>query len=172
MSNQPSPLATQDLTIQLEVVPEEEHQDIADTDEIGRSLFEQLRNSGYTVTSAHTGKRGGVPFLDILIQIPQFCHDNKELLLTMFESATLVLQCLFIARDKRAERERTKRAPLRFTLLVDGKPLTIEADDIKDGAKLVAQFQSLYPDEAKKVTMQSKMKIQAHTSKKKRRRSH
>jgi hypothetical protein len=172
MSNQRSPLTTQGLTIQLEVVAEDEQQDIADTDEIGRSFFEHLRENGYTVTPAHTGRKGGEPFLDILLQIPQFLHDNKDLLVAMFESVTLVLQCLFIARDKRAEREKAKRAPLRFTLLVDGKPLTIEAADVKDAAKLVAQFQKLYPDEAKKVTMQSKMKIKAHASKKKRRGSH
>ncbi len=169
MGNQQSPLATQDLTIQLEVVSEDEQQDFADIDEIGRSLFEQLRSSGYTVTPASTGRKGGGPLLDILLQIPQFLQDNKELLLAMFESVALVLQCLFIARDRRTEIERAKRAPLRFTLLVDGKPLTIEAADFKEAAKLIVQFQKLYPDEAKKVTAQSKIEIKAHASKKRRR---
>lgn len=173
MSNQHEPSTIQNKIIQLEVVSEEKHQgDIVDIDEVGRSLFDHLRNSGYTATAAHTGKKGGEPLFDVLLQGSQFLHDNKDVLLALFESVTLILQCLFIARDRRAEIEKTRRAPLIFTLQVDGRPLTIETADVKDAVKLIEQFQKLYPDEAKKLATQHTIKIEARVPKKRRRGSH
>ena len=162
MNNQQGSFPVQNATIQLEVVPEDEQQvDIADIDEVGRDLFEQLRSKGYVVTPTVTGRKGGGPIFDILLQMPQFLHDNKDWLLA---SIPPVLECLLILRDKRAEREKAKRTPLKITLEVDGKPLTIETSDLNDAVKLVAQLQMTHS--------QSAMKIKVHVPKKKRHHSH
>ena len=124
------------------------------------------------MTPLSMGRKGGEPLLNILLQLPQFLHENKDILLAMFESIALVLQGLFIARDRRAEIERAKRTPLKFILRVNGKPLTIEAADAKDAVGLLEQFQKTYSDEAKKITTQSKMELEVHVPKKKRRGSH
>src|SRR6266480_5636681 len=118
MSDQQSP-QSQIMTIQLEVVPEDEEQeDIADTDEVRQSLVDGLRSSGYTVNPAYTGEKGS-PVYDILIQIPQFIHDNKEVLLTMFDSIAVAFQCFLRVSEKRPEREKAQRAPLEFNLEVN-----------------------------------------------------
>lgn len=160
-----------DMIIQLEVHSEhaQEETDIADIDEVGRSLFEQLQIDGYTVSPAATGRKGGEPLFDILLQVPQFLHANKDLLLEMFDSISLVLQCVLVARERRADKEKVRREPLKITLLVDGKPLTIETTEASEAAKLVEQLQRSHPEEAKKVTAKSNIKIHVSVPKKKRR---
>ena len=133
--------------VQLEVVPEDEQQvDIADIDQVGRSLFDQLTNGGYTVKPVTTGKKGGEPLFEILLQIPQFLHENKDWLLA---SIPPVLESLLIVRDRLAEREKTRRTPLKITLEVNGKPVIIETADLKNITKLVKQLQTDSPQEAK-----------------------
>ena len=159
MSNpQSSPLA-QNVLVQLEVISEEDERetDIADINEVGRTLFEQLTLSGYLVKPTLTGRKGGQPLFDILLQITQFLHENKDWLLA---SIPPLLECLLIARDKRAEREKTKRSPLKITLIVNDKPMLVETADPKEAIKLVEQFQGTHPD---------KVKIQVRVPKKHRR---
>jgi len=152
--------STQDALVQLEVVSEEDEQqtDIADVNEVGRSLFEQLATSGYTVKPSPTGRKGGGPLFDILLQIPPFLHDNKDWLLA---SIPPLLQCLLIARDNRANQEKEKRSPLKITLEINAKPMIIETTDLKDAIKLAEQLQENHPN---------KVKIQVSVPKKKRRR--
>ncbi len=162
------------MTIQLEVVPEDEQAaDIADIDEVGRSLVDQLRSSKYTVTPVYTGKKGGEPVFDILMQVPQFLHNNKDLLLEIFDSISLVLQCVLIARDRRTEREKAQRDPLKITFEADGKPVTIETSDADSGAKLLEKLRTAHPEAVKKITPQSSAKIKASVPpKRKRQRPH
>lgn len=156
--------------IQLEVIPEDEGEtDIADIDEVSRSLFEQLTNSGFTVTPTLTGRKGGGPIFDILVQIPQFLQDNKDWLLAMLNALPPVLQCLLIARDMRSEKEKTKRTPLKITLQVDDKVLTIEASDVNDAEKLLKQLQPIHHEGTKMINSQSHVKIGVSVPKKKRR---
>jgi hypothetical protein len=162
----------QGSTIRFEVLPEEgQTVDIADVDEVGQELVDELRLNHYSVDPAYTGKKGG-PAYDILIQIPQFIHENREILLAMFDSISLTLQCLLLARDRRAEREKERRAPLVFTLDVNGKPITITAQNAESGAKLLESFQQAQPEEAKKVTVASNVKLKARVPRKRHRHSH
>jgi hypothetical protein len=173
MSNQHISDTSQSMLIQLEVMPEDEQEsDIADVGEVGRSLFEQLTNSGFTVAPTTTGRKGGGPLFDILVQIPQLLYDNKDWLLAMLNALPPVLQTLLIARDMRADKERTKRAPLKITLQVDDKVMTIEASDVKDAEKLLKQLQSIHPEGTKIINAQSQVKIGVSVPKKKRRGSH
>jgi hypothetical protein len=162
----------QNNTIRFEVLPEEgQAVDIADIDDVGQDLVNELRKKHYSVDPAYTGKKGG-PVYDILIQIPQFIHDNREILLAMFDTISLTLQCLLLARDRRAEREKERRAPLEFTLEVNGKPITITAHNAESGVKLLESFQQAHPEEAKKVTVSSDVKVKARVPRKRHRHSH
>ncbi len=90
----------------------------------------------------------------------------------MLNALPPVLQALLIARDMRADKERTKRAPLKITLQVDDKVMTIEASDVKDAEKLLKQLQSTHPEGTKIINAQSQVKIGVSVPKKKRRGSH
>jgi hypothetical protein len=164
--------STQNIPLRFEVLPEEgQPVDIADIDEVGQELVDELRKNHYSVDPAYTGKKGG-PVYDILFQIPQFIHDNKETLLAMFDSITLTLQCLLVVRDRRVEREKEHRAPLQFTLEIDGKPITITAHNAESGVKLLESFQQAYPEGTNKSAPISGMKVKAKVPKKRRRHSH
>jgi hypothetical protein len=172
MSNQQDSQIPQNIIVQLEVVPEDEREpDIADIDEVGRSLFEQLTNSGFTVTPTPTGRKGGEPLFDILVQVPQFLQDNKDWLLAILNTLPPVLQCLLIARDSRAEKEKAKRTPLKITLQVDNTVLTIETSDEKDAETLLKHF-PIHLEETKKITSPGNVKIGVHVPKKRRRGTH
>src|SRR5260221_3412810 len=97
------------LAVRFEIIPEELQQlDIADLDEVGQELVDELRKNQFSVNPAYTGKKGG-PVYDILLQIPQFIHDNREVLLAIFDSIALTLHCLLLVRDRRVEREKERR---------------------------------------------------------------
>lgn len=172
MSNQQSSQTPQNMTVQLEVVPEDTQQaDIADVDEVGRSLVDELRSNRFTVTPTYTGKRGG-PVFDILVQVPQFIHDNKDLLLGILDSVTIALQCLLLSSERRAEKEREQRSPVNFILEVNGKSVIIERPDVESETKLREKLQSAHPEEIKKLSPQSSVKIRATVPKKQRRPRH
>ena len=171
MTQQKNP-STQNSTVIFEVLPEEEQPvDVADIDAVGQELVDELRKNHYSVDPAYTGKKGG-PVYDILFQISQFIHDNKETLLAMFDSIALILQCLLIVRDRKIEREKERRAPLQFTLEIDGKPITITAHNAESGVKLLESFQQAHPEEAKTLTLASNVKVKAKVPKKRHRRPH
>jgi hypothetical protein len=124
------------MLVQLEVVSDDEQPaDIADVDEVGRGLFDQLRQSGYTIKPTSTGRKGGELLFDIL--------------LTILGSIPPVLECLLIARDRLAEREGGKRSPLKITLEVNDKPVVIEASDPEDVATLIKRLQITQHDAVK-----------------------
>ena len=150
--------SNQSMVIQLEVASDDEQPaDIADIDEVGRSLFDQLTQSGYTVKPASTSMKGGGPLYDILLTMPQFLQDNKDWLLA---SMPLVLECLLIVRKRHAEREKAMRPPLKITLEVNGKPVIIEGNDPQEMVKLLKQLQ---------VTQNNKVRIKVRVPRKKRR---
>lgn len=172
-------LPPQRKVIRLEVSAEEEQTaDIADIDEVRRSLVLELRNNGYSVTpspsSTGVREKGVGPAFDVLIQIPKFLHDNKDLLLEIFDSIILTLQCILITREKRSKEEKEKREPLKITLKIDGKPVTIESSDAKNAATLLEHFVKTHPSEAKKITSESNLEIDVKvpTRKRHRPRSH
>src|SRR2546421_5375913 len=100
MSDQQSSHEPQSMKIQLEVVPENAQEaDIADIDEVGQSLVDELRNNGYTVNPTYTGKKGA-PLFEILVPIAQFLHDNKDWLLAILSTVSPVLQFIQKERDR------------------------------------------------------------------------
>ena len=150
--------SNQSAVIQLEVASDDEQKaDIADVDEVGRCLFDELTQNGYAVKPASTGRKGGGPLYDIVLSIPPFLYDNKDWLLG---SLPLVLECLLIASKRHEEREKAKRPPLKITLEVNGKPVITEVSDPKDAVKLLEQLQRAQHD---------KVKVKVRVPKKKRR---
>jgi hypothetical protein len=172
MNTSPSFSSNQSRAIQLEVASDDEQQaDLADIDEIGQELVNELRKNQYTVSPTYTGKKG-VPVFDVVLQIPLFIHANKELLTALFESLSLTLQCLLIVRNQRVEKEKERRVPLEFTLELDGNPITITAHNTKSAVELLKSFQETHPEATKKLTPASSVKVKAKVSKKRRRHSH
>lgn len=157
MSTSQSSSLDQSIVIQLEVIPDNEQPPaIADIDEVRRSLVDQLTQSGHTVSPASTGVKSGGGLYEILPATVQILHDNKDWLLA---SIPPVFECLLIARDKRAEREKTTRSPIKITLEIKGKPVVMEVKNVEDATKLIKQLQ---------ITQNDQPKIKVHVSKKKR----
>src|SRR5205823_9936657 len=100
-----------------------------------------------------------------------FLHDNKDWLLAILSTVSPVLQFVQKERDRRAEKEKAKRDPLTLTLEVDGKVVTLTSN-AEDAAKLLEHFQSVHPQEAKRASPQSNVKIKVHVPKKKSRHTH
>ncbi len=175
MSNQQVSDASQEesMIIRLEVVPEdEENVNIADIDEVGRSIFEQLTTQGFTVVPIQLGKKGGEPIFDILVQVSHILVTNKDWFLAMLNTLPPILQCLIITREKRAAKEQTKRAPLKITLQVDGKPVIIETEKLADAEELLKQLQVVQPADASQSVSKTDIKIHVSVPKKQRRASH
>jgi hypothetical protein len=165
MSSQQPSNTSQVITIQLEIVPEDEQQpDIADVEEVGRECVDYLRSNGYIVEPTYTGTKGN-PIFDIVVQVYNVIHDNKELLAAAFTTASIVLQYLIKERDKRAEEEKAQRPLLEITLYVNGKAVSPDAEI---SSKLVEQHQGVHPEGSQKVNPQNSVKIRVRVSKKQR----
>jgi hypothetical protein len=160
----------EDLIIRLEVIPEdEENVNIADIDDVGRSIFDQLTTHGFTVVPVPAGKKGGEPVFDILVQASHILVANKDWFLAMLDALPPILQCLIITRDKRAAKEKTKRSPLKISLQVDGKPVVIETEKLADAEELLKQLQVIHPGNTSQSSPKTDIKIQVSVPKKKRR---
>lgn len=148
---------SQTFTIQMEVIPDDENQvGSADIEAVSRYLVDQLRNDRYTIQPTPTGRKGNGSVFDILLQIPSFLHENKDWL---FASIPPFFQCLLLAHDQFAKREKTKHAPLSFKFKVNGQPVVLETSDPKEIAEVVKHLQTAFPQP---------VKVQVSVSKKKR----
>ena|SRR2546429_7264183 len=172
MSDQQFTITPQDIIIQLEIVSEDEQQpDSAEVEEVSREIVDALRSSGYTVEPTYTGTKGN-PAFDIVVHIYNIIHDNEALLTAVFMTTSSILQCIMKVRDWRAEKEKTRRAPIEITLEVNSKPLTIKASDIGNATKLVEQLQRTHPEVAQQGFPQTNVKTRVQIPKKKRYHGH
>ncbi len=168
MDDQEHANSHQSMSIRLEILPEDTQQiDIAEIDEIGRNIVDQLKQDGCNVEPFYAGSKGGGPIFDIVVHIYRVIHGNEELLAAIFASISLALQGIIKERERRTAREKAQRDPFEITLYVDNKPLKIQTPDTQSAVKLVEQFQNSYPNEAKKVTVKSSVSIQVQVPKKK-----
>lgn len=157
MSISQSSSSDQNMLIQLEVVPDDqEPADNADVDSVGRSLFDQLKQSHQTIKAAPTDTRGGGLIFDVFLPIVQNLHNNNDWLLS---SIAPLLDCLLIVRERLVEREKGKQAPIKITIEVNGKSVTIESKDPKAAAEAVKHLQ---------LTQRDQVKIKVRVPKKKR----
>ncbi len=172
MSDQQLSIIPKDIIIQLEIVSEDEQQpDSADVEEVSREIVDALRSSGYTVEPTYTGTKGG-PAFDIVVHIYNVIHDNEALLTAVFMTTSSILQCIMKVRDWRAEKEKTRRAPIEITVEVNSKPLTIKASDVGSVTELLKQLQRTHPEVTKQVLPQTNVKTRVQVPKKKRYHAH
>ncbi len=172
MADQELSIVSQDIIIQLEIVSEDDQQpDSPDVEEVSREIVDALRSSGYTVEPTYTGTKGP-PAFDIVVHIYNVIHDNEALLTAVFMTTSSILQCIMKVRDRRAEKEKTHRAPIEISLEVNGKPLTVKASDVEDATKLVEQLRHTHPEAAKQALPQTNVKTRVQVPKKKRYHGH
>ena len=173
MSEQCSSTSTQNLMIQLEIVPENEHQaDIADIDEVSRNVVDSLRENGYTVKSQYTGRMGS-PVYDVIIDIYHLIHDNEELLVALFTSVAAVLTCIstHTKQDAKEKKQHTlAQIEITFPMMDDkNRPVTIKAPDPETAITLLKHIKDVSAQGVKTVDSGSSVKIKMTAANKKRR---
>ena len=172
MSNQQFTTNPQEIRIELEIVPEDDQlSNDTDVEEVSREVVDYLRSSGYTVEPAYTGIKGN-PVFEIVIHIYKAIHDNEALLAAIFTSLPSILQCIMKVRDRRAEREKTHRAPLEVTLEVDGEPMTIKSSDAESVSNLLKQLHRAQSEGPMQDILPISLKTKVQVPKKKRYRGH
>lgn len=170
---------TTPLHIQLEILTvNSDETELALASAVRRDCIDELRNTGYSVHSLSTGQRSS----DIAIQIITTLTDiatnawaHKEVFERVLTDAVgLVTVCTSVAPvaktvvgifKKRTAKTSELQEPLKITIEIDGKPVTVEAANLEQaeaGLKLAQQFHSTHPTVAQQVTAQSNVKIKAH----------
>lgn len=96
--------------------------------------------------------------LDVVHHLAQNVYDHQEFLKTLFGAASTTLTIL---SGRLSERRDKAKNGVKITMEVDGCPITIESYDTESAAKLLEQFQAHYPEQAKKISTKSKLKIKA-----------
>jgi hypothetical protein len=156
---------SQSETILLEVLSEDMGQldiaDIAEINEVSRNLLDGLQKAGYSVSVVHGSTRtkgsGSEPV--VIAIVLQFLNDNKDWLLT---EIPLLLGNLVSIRNKLASGKNTKHPPIKMTLEIDGKPLTVETDNVEDAEELVKRIianQETKKDKKKKKRSTANIKV-------------
>ena len=146
---------SQSETILLEVLSEDMGQldiaDIAEINEVSRNLLHGLQKAGYSVSVVPdpTRTKGSGPV--VIAIVLQFLNDNKDWLLS---EIPLLLGNLISIRNKLAMRKNTKGSSIKVTVVIDGKSLTVEADNVEDAKKAVEDF--IANQETKKVNKKTK----------------
>jgi hypothetical protein len=165
----------QDLHITLELVSEDvDELDVSVTNAIGRDVLTALRNDDYRVrlvdTQAKT--RGGELLIEITKIVTQAAIDIREnwplIERGLTDTASLVqimsgvVPVLLYIQHAHQKHARRGSAPIKFIVEIDGKPVTVEADNLEqaaDALKLVQEFRTNHPSTAAKVTPHSKVKV-------------
>jgi hypothetical protein len=164
----------QSITIQLEIVPEDaQQQDIADVDEVGRNIVDYIRERGYSVKPAYTGKMGG-PLFDIFMQAYMVLQDNREVLATAAATLEFLSATLGFINDHKREPEKEKPQLISAPMLIEISiptsegPWIVKAPDAETAIKVIEQLPVTSPEKLKKVIRHGKTKITTIVPKRKR----
>ena len=169
---------TPQVVLLLEVAAEDEQQiNIADVDEVGRSIFDYLRENGCTVKPHYTGSMGS-PIVEIIpqtvqtiTQTYQVIHSNQDLLAAFFAFIAATLEILRKYQERREkEKERIVSGDVILTIPTTDKnsPLIIEAPDAETAIKMFEQLKITHHD---KITPHS-TRMKLNVSRRKRRQLH
>ncbi len=165
MNNQQrSDLIQRNITVQFEIIPEDQQQDIGDVDEMGRNIVDYMRSSGYAVTPAYTGRMGG-PLFDILVQAYTVLQDNREALATAAPTLECLLLTLKLIRDHNKQHEKENKhsistpMPIEITIPTSDGPWLIKAPDAEAAIRIMEQLPITSPEKVKKVTQHNSAKI-------------
>src|SRR5690242_15608121 len=74
----------------------------ADIEEIGSEVYSDIHNAGIEINPSNTGRKGGFPTFNVIIQIYQYAADHQDMLLTVANSILLVINHLLAYRNIRA----------------------------------------------------------------------
>ena len=182
MTQQPHPII-------LEIIAEDQHDaDPVAIGEVGRGILDEVKQDGSTVEPVYTGQRGG---LELLFEIYNYVQTTAQMvgtdiyaqrdmigvvanLVTVFVGVSPLATKIFKAREKHEAKQavvtREQLHPFKISVVIDGEPITVEADNFKDAEallELAKKFHSAHPNV--NATPQSQVKIQASVPKKARR---
>lgn len=154
----------QSLSIQLEFVPEDmatvNMAEIADFNKAKNEMIAVLRQNAdgqYTLQPERIGtKAEPVTFIVLLTTAIHFLHQNSDLIQDTIGSLTLFLQSLQMVSDHRNQKGQQEVAPVKITVEIDGKPVTVEATKVDEAINAIKQLQAI-PHDAK-----IKVKIPKH----------
>jgi hypothetical protein len=164
MEHQTNTQNTQPITIELEFLPENEHDpNPAAVSEAEYTIVSTLKQNGYTVQPIYTGKRGDFLFAIPLVLplIGQAIAANKDLLIELLKTIEPIIEYIFKDRDKKAPADKTQ-PPVKVDITIDGASISVEAPDVESAERLVKlanKFRSTHPTIAQNITPQSKVKI-------------
>lgn len=104
---------------------------------------------------------GGSVLTDIVSEVLKFLQSNNDVISKGAAVITIVgvlVQFLVGILERRRE---IKEKPIKITAEIDGKLISISANDLEGANKLASRFQKLHPEVAQKVTSASKIKVRA-----------
>jgi hypothetical protein len=165
MSDQQTAPIPQDITVRLEIVPEDGQEvDITDIDEVSREIVDSLRDIGYTIEPVPTGAKGIYPAYDIVVHV---IEHHEQLLTAIIVAVSTAVQGVMRVTDWMRMRRKQKAldTPLKVTLEANGRPVTVEGSSVEEVTKVI---QHLQQDTGKEITAQSGVKMRVQVS----RRSH
>lgn len=182
----------QERTIMLEIVAEDSHDaDPVAIGEVGRGILDEIKQDGVRVEPVYTGQRGG---LELLFEVFNYAQTMAHTvgtdiyaqrdvigeianLVTVFVGVSPLAMKIFKAREKHEAKQAKatppvqEQHPVKMSLVIDGAPITIEAENFKDAEamlELARTFHTAHP--TVKATPRSEVKIQTVVPKKVQRR--
>jgi hypothetical protein len=167
----------QNISIQLEIVPEEAGEEVADVDEAARSMVDYIRSNGYTVTPKNTGKMGG-PVFEIFMQAAIILRDNREVIATIGASLELLAATLGLIKDHTEQREERKNRPvlvpasIEITMPTSQGPWTIKAPDAETAIKIARELPTTEPEKIRTITPHEPIRVRPKVVKKRRHHRH
>lgn len=165
------------ISLQLEIIPEEAEEEVADIDEVARSIVDHIRSNGYTVQPKPTGKMGG-PVFEILMQVAMMLRDNRELIATATASLEFLAATLGLIKDHTERREEHKNGPvlvpttIEITVPTSHGPWTIKAPDIETAIKVVKELPVTEPEKIPTITSHEAIRVRPYVARKRRHRHH
>lgn len=152
----------QPLTIQLEFVPEDTATtnmvEIADFNQTKNEILAILRQNAdgqYTLQPERTGTKVAEPvsFIILLTAAVHLLHQNSDIIQDVIGTLTLVLQSLQMAADRRNQTDQQKDVPIKITVEIDGKPVTVETTNVDEAVNALKKLQTTSHDAKIKVRL-------------------
>ena len=145
MSDHSSLQDAQPLAVQIEVVgADERNPDPAAVGGVAREIAGTLRDEGYAVSPAYSGRRDGTVY-DVAVQVAQYIQDNKEVLAALAGVATPIIQ--LVAKklgEKPAQKQpspgKDQAPPAEITVQVNGTVVRIDTTQVPSDAEVLEQL--------------------------------
>lgn len=185
-NQQPIQETARPFTLLLEFLPDQpEESDPALIHAIGRDTVDALQHDGIAVQPVYTGQQGGDFLVEIVPTVAQFATtvwNNKAVIEeVLYDTSAVITLSGFIltiinhakqSYERRVGHEESLERPIKFTVALDTRSVTIETPDItqaQDIAKQLVQLPQM-THSSSQAPSSSKLKLQPKIPKKRTRR--